>query len=136
MIRPIPSKPPTSTPTLPASHLSSSEDLLDLALSPISQSPFSSDQLHNLSTPAPTQRTLSTLASRLLRNPARALRHFLSLLQELSRDDSFLRTLLFALALVVALLRRDVRARLRMVWMWLNRRVRETIAMGSKVGYP
>ena len=63
---------------------------------------------------APTQRTLSTLAHLLLRHPSRYLRQFLSLLQDLSQDDSFLRTLLFALALIVALLRRDVRTRLRL----------------------
>lgn len=116
--------------------------------SPSSKSTSSKEELHELppsptqthipansSPPAPTPRTLSTLANRLFRHPSRYFRHFLALLQDLSQDDSFLRTLLFAIALIVALVRRDVRARLRLAFAWVSRKVRETIVMGGKVGY-
>lgn len=35
----------------------------------------------------------------------------------------------------MALVRRDVRARLRIAFAWVSRKVRETIVMGGKVGY-
>ena len=78
-------------------------------------------------TPAPAQKTLSTLANRLFGHPSRYLRQFFSLIYELSHDDSFLRTFLFALALTMALLRRDVRYRVRVAITWIARKVRETM---------
>jgi len=108
------------------------DDLLNLPPSP-TQAPLPSDSSSGRS--APTRRTLSTLATRLFGHPSRFVRQFLTLLQDLSQDDSFLRTLLFALALIVALLRRDVRARVRLALAWMGRKVRETIGMAGKVGY-
>jgi hypothetical protein len=130
---PISSKSTKSPPKVHSTSKRSSteDDLLNLPPLPI-QTSLPAEPSNSS---APTQQTLSTLAHRLLRHPSRYLRQFLSLLQELSQDDSFLRTLLFALALIVALLRRDVRARLKLAMAWVGRKVRETIVMGGKVGY-
>jgi len=104
---PTPSR--TASPTLPTSSSASSNQ-------------------------GPNQRALSTLAN-LLRSPQRILTHFSSLMQDLSQDDSFLRTLLFAAALILVLLRRDVRVRLKLGFAWIQRKIKETIVMGGKVGY-
>jgi hypothetical protein len=122
----VPAAPRTLSPSIRSSP---SPDLVDLAPSPTG--PAVAEQ----AAPAPNPKTLSTLANSFLRHPSRYIQQFFALLQELSRDDSFLRTLLFALALIVALLRRDVRARVRLAFAWLSRKVRETIVMGGKVGY-
>jgi hypothetical protein len=125
-----PTKPsPKVRPPSTRSTSTDDEDLLNLPPSP-TQAPLPND-----TSSAPTRRTLSTLATRLFGHPSRFLRQFLTLLQDLSQDDSFLRTLLFALALIVALLRRDVRARVRLALAWMGRKVRETIGMAGKVGY-
>jgi hypothetical protein len=42
---------------------------------------------------------------------------------------------LFAIALIVALLRRDVRARVRLGIAWITKKIKETVVMGGKVGY-
>lgn len=124
------SEPTSSSPRIQsASTRSSPRDIVDLPPSP-TRTPLPDPNPSSSSAPAPSQRTLSTLANRLLRHPSRYLRQFFSLLRELSQDDSFLRTLLFALALVVALLRRDVRTRVRLALAWMVRKVRETIVMG------
>jgi hypothetical protein len=127
-INPLSMKSTPTKPKLISPSTSSLDDILDLPPSP-TQTPIPP------TSPSPTQRTLSTLATRLLRRPSRYLWQFFSLLQDLSQDDSFLRTLLFALALIAALIRRDIRARLRLAFTWVGRKVRETIVMGGKVGY-
>ena len=133
---PAPSAPTPSPPknTTAATRARSTISGSSSSSSPTSPSYETAPSIPPSST-TPTPHTLSTLANRFLRNPSRYLQQFYSLLHELSRDDSFLRKLLFILAFTLALLRRDVRARVKLAGSWLYKKIRETISMGGKVGY-